>query len=77
MNCPECASENTTKAIAMAMPMKLCIDCGNIWGFFSYIYVVFAMLESALSGGYCIMLGYEGTYWEALKVWAKGPDDDE
>ena len=76
MNCPNCQSENTTKAIAVAMPMKLCLDCGTIWGLFSYIYVVFAMLEAIFNDGYCSMMGYEGSYLDALKIWIKGPEDD-
>ena len=77
MICPDCNSDQTTRAIGAGMSVNLCIKCGAIWGFFSYIYVIFAMVESFFNDGYCELMGYEGSYLDALKIWIKGFDDDE
>lgn len=77
MNCPECNSENCEKVIACALPMKICMSCNTLFGFFSTFYAyVIAPIEMNLKG-HTVFMTYDCGYLEALWVWlTTGVNDD-
>jgi hypothetical protein len=70
MECPHCESKDTSKAIAWAMPVKLCLACNCLWGepFASIYCYLIAPVEALFNDGFSFQL-YRGSYWIALWHW--------
>ena len=80
MKCKTCGKENVTKVIAFGLPMRLCFDCGELTGIFSWLYAYVLMpIEVFFTGQeYTAFMGYECSYPKALWHWlTANPEDDE
>ena len=73
--CPYCGCLGN-KVIAAGLPMKHCMECSTLWGFWSDLYThLIAPLEAMINGGFCFMV-YTGSYIGGLIQWLKGNKEE-
>lgn len=73
MICLNCNTDNKHKVIAYCLPMSLCTRCGAVSGFFKFFYLLLSLPERYFDEGIdeTYFMGYEGSYWLALKEYIK------
>jgi hypothetical protein len=75
IKCPECNGESS-KIIAAGLPMKLCLECNLLWGFWSWFYAyLISPIEGMINGNFCF-LTYEGSYLKALWEFIKNENNN-
>ncbi len=70
MTCPECQGD-ASKVLYLGLPMRLCLteECHTVWGFWSYVPVMFPIVTSdGFEAGFAFT-PYEGPYLAALWCW--------
>lgn len=58
--CLECGRSNVAKVIYLGLPMRLCLECSTLYGFWAWVPGIY------FNGGFMV---YRGPYLNALWHW--------
>jgi len=74
--CPYCKLEGD-KVIAAGLPLKLCNECGTLWGEpFAWLYTfIVAPIEGFFNGEFAFF-SYQGSYLRGLWLWLTAKDEE-